>query len=142
MIQKIVSGYGKLLLSFVKILALVGLCAVFAFVLVLPLWKFATVAPDLYSILIILLFVAGLAFFAGKSLQGGLCAGFPTPQERKKRIKQLLNLTGRILVIFAGLCGIVVSILNESAVALWMVLLLTIIVYGVLAFGTKKEKKL
>ena len=142
MIQKIVSGYGKLLLSFVKILALVGLCAFFAFALVLPLWKFATVAPDVYSTVIILLFVAGLALFAGKSLKNFLCAGFPTPQERSRRIKQLLNLTGRILVIFAGLCGIVVSILNESAVALWMVLLLTIIVYGVLAFGTKKEKKL
>lgn len=142
MIQKIVSGYGKLLLSFVKILALVGLCAVFAFVLVLPLWKFATVAPDLYSILIILLFVAGLIFFAGKSLKNFLCVGFPTPQERKKRIKRLLNLAGRIFVILAGVFGIVMSILNESAMALWIVLLLTIIIYGVLAFGTKKEKKL
>ena len=132
MIQKIVSGYGKLLLSFVKILALVGLCAVFAFVLV----------PDLYSILIILLFVAGLVFFAGKSLKNFLCAGFPSPQERKKRIKRLLNLAGRIFVILAGVFGIVMSILNESAMALWIVLLLAIIIYGVLAFGTKKEKKL
>ena len=92
--------------SFVKILALVGLCAKFAFVLVLPLWKFATVAPDLYTTVIILLFVAGLVFFAGRNLKNFLNGGFPTPEEQRKRIKQLLNQAGRILVILiAPECG-------------------------------------
>ena len=141
MIHKIINGYGKLLLSFVKILALVGLCAIFAFVLVLPLWKFATIAPDMYSTVIILLFAAGLVFFAGRSLKEFLNGGFPTPEERRKRIKQLLNRVGRIFVILIGLFGIITCILNESVVVLWIVLLLTIILYGVLAFGTKKEKK-
>lgn len=141
MIQKIINGYGKLLLSLVKILVLVGLCAIFAFVLVLPLWKFATITPDLYSIVIILLFVAGLAFFSGRSLKNFLNTGFPTPEERRRRIKQLLNRSGRILVILMGLFGIITCILNESVAVLWIVLLLTIILYGVLAFGTKKEKK-
>lgn len=142
MIQKIINGYGKLFFSFVKILALVGLCAIFAFVLVLPLWKFATVAPDLYTTVIILLFVAGLVFFAGRNLKNFLNGGFPTPEEQRKRIKQLLNQAGRILVILIGLFGIIACILNESVAGLWIVLLLTIILYGVLAFGTKKEKKL
>lgn len=141
MIQKIVSGYGKLLLSLVKILALIGLCALFAFVLVLPLWKFATISPELYSATIIILFTMGIVFFIVKSLRNFLIAGFPTPQERKKRIRRLLNILGRILVIFLGLIAMIICILQELPLALWLVLLLTIILYGVLAFGTKKEKK-
>lgn len=141
MIQKIVSGYGKLLLSLVKILALIGLCAIFAFVLVLPLWKFASIAPEAYSATIILLFTVGIVFFVVKSLRNFLIAGFPTPPERRKRIHRLLNILGRILVIFLGLVAMVICILHELPLAMWLVLLLTIILYGVLAFGTKKEKK-
>ena len=140
MIQKIVHGYGKLLLSFLKILALIGLCAIFAFVLVLPLWKFATIAPRVYSATIIILFAVGIVLFIIKSLRNFLVAGFPTPQERKKRIRRLLNILGRILVILLGLVAMVICILQELALAMWLILLLTIILYGVLAFG-KKEKK-
>ena len=56
MIQKIVAGYGKLFISLLKVLALVVLCALFAFVLVLPLWKFATVSPQAYSITVLVSF--------------------------------------------------------------------------------------
>ena len=140
MIQKIVHGYGKLLLSLVKILALIGLCAIFAFLLVLPLWKFASIAPGVYSATIIILFAVGIVFFIVKSLRNFLVAGFPTPQERRKRIHYLFNILGRILVVLFGLVAMVICILQEITFAVWLILLLTIILYGVLAFG-KKEKK-
>lgn len=142
MIQKIVAGYGKLFISFLKVLALVALCAIFAFVLVLPLWKFATTSPQAYSITILVLFALGILFFIGKNLRVYLTAGFPTPKEKNKRIKRLLNIAGRFIIIISGLIGIVICILKESVIATWVILLLAIILYGVLAFGTKKEKKL
>ena len=142
MLQKIISGYGKLLIAFLKVLALIALCAIFAFVLVLPLWKFATTSPQAYSITILVLFALGILFFTGKSLRVYLTAGFPTSEEKNKRIKRLLNIAGRFFVIISGLIGIVICILKESVVATWGILLLAIILYGVLAFGTKKEKKL
>lgn len=140
MIQKIVSGYGRLLLSLLKILALVALCALFAFTLVLPLWKFASAAPQAYSVTALLLFAVGIVFFTGKSLRNYLVAGFPTPQQRRRRIRHIFTVLGRILVIIAGLAGTVACILSESAIAAWVVLLTTIILYGVLTFGTKKER--
>lgn len=141
MIQKIVTGYGKLLVSLVKVLALIGLCALFALILVLPLWKFASVAPEAYSCFVLFLLVCGIVFFSGKSLRNFLTAGFPTAQERKERVNKLLKGLGKILIILLGICGIIISILNEAVMVAWMVLFVTIIIYGVIAFGTKKEKK-
>ena len=141
MIQKIVAGYGKLLVSLVKVLALIALCALFALVLVLPLWKFASVAPEAYSFFVLFLLMCGLVFFSGKSLRNFLTAGFPTAQEKRSRINRLLKGLGKVLIILLGICGIIISILNESVMAAWMVLIVTIIIYGVIAFGTKKEKK-
>jgi len=142
MIQKIVAGYGKLFISLLKVLALVVLCALFAFVLVLPLWKFATVNPQAYSVTVLVSFALGILFFTGKNLRVYLTAGFPTQEEKKKRLRHLLNMAGRFIIIISGLIGIVICILNESTVATWIILLLTIVLYGVLAFGTKKEKKI
>lgn len=142
MIQKIVAGYGKLFISFLKVLALIVLCAIFALALVLPLWKFATESPQVYSITVLVLFALGILFFTVKSLYTYLTAGFPTPEEKIKRIKRILNILGRFLVVISGLVGIIICILKESIIATWVILLLAIILYGVLAFGTKKEKKL
>ena len=82
----------------------------------------------------------GIVFFIVKSLRNFLVAGFPTPQERRKRIHYLFNILGRILVVLFGLVAMVICILQELTFAVWLILLLTIILYGVLAFG-KKEKK-
>lgn len=142
MIQKILAGYGKLFISLLKVLALIVLCATFTFVLVLPLWKFATVSPQAYSITVLVIFALGIFFFTGRNLRVYLTAGFPTQEEKRKRVERLLNMAGRFVVITSGLIGIVVCILKESVIATWVILLLAVILYGVLAFGTKKEKKL
>lgn len=141
MIQKIVAGYGKLLVSILKILILVALCALFALVLVLPLWKFASVAPKIYSYCVLFLLISGVIFFSGKSVRYFLTVGFPSTQERKQRVNRLLKGLGKVLIILLGICGIVMCILAEAVAAAWMVLLATIIIYGVIAFGTKKEKR-
>lgn len=143
MIQKIVAGYGKLLVSILKILILVALCALFALVLVLPLWKFASVAPKIYSYSysVLFLLISGIIFFSGKSVRHFLSVGFPSTQERKQRVNRLLKGLGKVLIILLGICGIVMCILAEAVAAAWMVLLATIIIYGVIAFGTKKEKR-
>lgn len=141
MIRKIVHGYGKLLVSILKILILVALCALFALVLVLPLWKFASVAPEAYSFFVLFLLVCGLVFLSGKSVHNFLTVGFPSAQERKQRVNRLLKGLGKVLIILLGICGIVMCILAEAVAAAWMVLLVTIIIYGVIAFGTKKEKR-
>lgn len=140
MIQKIVAGYGKLLVSLLKILILVALCALFALVLVLPLWKFASVAPETYSFFVLFLLVCGIVFFSGRSLRNFLTAGFPSAQEKRSRINRLLKGVGKILIILLGICGIIICILNKTLATAWVVLLVTIIIYGVIAFGTKKEK--
>ena len=146
MIRKIVHGYGKLLVSILKILILVALCALFPLVLVLPLWKFASVAPEVYSFFVLFLNLMTLSvwmviFFSGKSVRHFLTVGFPSAQERKQRVNRLLKGLGKVLIILLGICGIVMCILAEAVAAAWMVLLETIIIYGVIAFGTKKEKK-
>lgn len=140
MIQKILTGYGKLFFSLVKIIALVVLCAFFALVLVLPLWKFATEVPQVYSIVVVSLLVCGLVFFLVKNLRNFLLAGFPSPEEKKKRINHLLKNLGKCLIIVTALLGVVFFIMNELAIMALAVLLIAVILYGVLAFGTKKEK--
>ncbi len=124
MIKKIVKGYGQLIRSILQILFLLVLCVACGAVVVLPLWKFATVSPAAYSFTFIAVIALLAVFFAAKKIKS---AG----------AKKTLVFCAKFLVIAGGLFSIFALVIFRLKILALPVLLLMIFLYGILSFKTK-----
>jgi hypothetical protein len=116
MIKQILSGYRKLFVGVAKVLALLAFCLLTGFALVWPLWYFAVNQPVLYTRTLLVLLLCAVVVFA----------------VRKKRFFV------KALVLVLGTVGFVWAILAGAKVLAALAVLLTLLIYGILAYGTKK----
>ena len=62
------SKFGKSFVSFLKIMGLIILCIGAAFAIVWPLWKFATAASRIYTIVVLSLIAILIVYFIVKKI--------------------------------------------------------------------------
>jgi len=126
MIKKIVEGYEKLFNSVGKIFLLLLFCAALGVAFVYPLWKFATVSPKIYTIVIFSIFLITILFFCLKKI-------------KDSGIKNFMLSFAKIITILAGisLCIYLVSIGKRFLAIPSLVLI--IVIYGIISFGFKKK---
>jgi hypothetical protein len=116
MVKQILSGYRKLFVGVAKIVALLAFCLLTGLILVWPLWYFAVTYPILYTHALLFLLLIGVIVFA----------------VRKKRFFL------KALVLALGTGGFAWAIIAGAKLLAVFLALLTLCIYGILAYGTKK----
>ncbi|MCR5724618.1 MAG: hypothetical protein K6G80_05980 [Treponema sp.] len=126
MFVKIVKEYGNLFSGAGRVLALLALCTATGAAFVIPLWKFATSAPRLYSIVILILLASCGLYLLVKKI-------------RKHGIKKALRFFLLLLIILAGVAGAMSSVLAGSRLFAALILITTVIIHGILSFGIRSH---
>ncbi|MDR1786663.1 MAG: hypothetical protein LBR23_09430 [Spirochaetaceae bacterium] len=135
MLKRIISGYGLLLGSLVKVVLVLAVCVAFAFAFVYPLWFFATSRPPVYTVTVFVLFLALGVLFGAVKIRAFLSG--PTPEERRKKRAALALFGAKIAVLIAGVCVPVSLVFQGRRLPALIALIAAIGLYGACAFGTK-----
>ena len=128
MIKNVFKGYKKLFSTIGKIILLTAVCLATGFCIVFPLWKWATSSPKSYTLAILIIALAFFFFLIIKKLLSS---------PKKIFLQRLL----RIIVILGGLALCIVSVMTGHRIIALAVLVLTFLLYGILAFGLKSSEK-
>lgn len=83
-----------------KIILLVIFCIFIGFIISYPLWKFATVSPELYTIICLFLIGLLILFFTIKFI-------------RKNTIKKNIRFFLKVIIFLAGISGSIMLVLSE-----------------------------
>lgn len=83
-----------------KIILLVIFCIFIGLIISYPLWKFATVSPELYTIICLFLIGLLILFFAIKFI-------------RKNTIKKNIRFFLKVIIFLAGISGSIMLVLSE-----------------------------
>ena len=130
MIGKIFRGYSAVLGSAFRFAALIGVCIGAGFLLVYPLWNLAVLKPGVYT-LVFCIIVASLTL---------TLTGIQLYKAARKNGRRLLLSIARKGVLLAGFSFFVIFILRYERVPAILVLILTIMLYGYLAFVLSPKK--
>jgi K+-sensing histidine kinase KdpD len=135
MLQKILSGYKKLFGGLFKIFALLAVCVGFGFLLVYPLWYFATAKPRAYTFVVFCAFACAVTAFIAAKIKTAL-KGATKEERRKKRTALALGAAKAAIVIF-GVCVSCAFIIGGMRLFALLTLIASVALYGVCAFGAK-----
>lgn len=83
-----------------KIILLVIFCIFIGLIISYPLWKFATVSPELYTIICLFLIGLLILFFTIKLI-------------RKNTIKKNIRFFLKVIIFLAGISGSIMLVLSE-----------------------------
>ena len=83
-----------------KIILLVIFCIFIGLIISYPLWKFATVSPELYTIICLFLIELLILFFTIKFI-------------RKNTIKKNIRFFLKVIIFLAGISGSIMLVLSE-----------------------------
>ncbi len=128
MIKKIISGYSSYFNSIGKFLVLLLSCAALGGIIVFPLWKFATSAPDLYTLILTLIISAMALFFIVKKI---IRAG----------LRSSLSFFLKLIVIASGFFAFVRLVLLSHRIAAFSALIASVLVYGLISLFLSPSKK-
>lgn len=138
MLKKIVAGYTSLLVKLLRILLLMALCIGVAFLIVLPLWKFATSNSSAYTIFVTIIAIGLVVFYIFRRIQRYLYGGGITNEEKSGRKKTLIFAIAKVAVVAIGLSSACLLVLSYKRFPALIVLVAMIVIYGIIAFGLKK----
>ncbi len=139
MIRNIFRGYAALFSILLKTILLLCICSGAAFVFVFPLWKFAVTFPQQYSLFMIYACVtAFVILFFFRLLNRIKLAG--TAQQKKILLKTTIKNTLKCLVLLSGIILVFIFLYQEKLFLALASLILMILIYGILAFGTAKPQ--
>ncbi len=125
MIRAILKGYVKLIRSLLRYTVIALACLICAAAIVWPLWLLASTRPGLYTILCGILCLVILLTLIITRLR---------PLAAARPRQYFLSVLRKLLVI-GGICGSVTLVLHYQRLAALLVLCVTAIIYGYLAFA-------
>ena len=128
MIKKIAKGYGNLFSSFLKIIFLAVLCLGLGFLIVYPLWLFASSAPSAYTVCMLVIIALAMVFLIVMSA-------------RKLGFARFLIRIAKLVIVLGGIGLCVYFVFASNRIAALLVLIAVFILYGLLAFGVRKNEK-
>ena len=128
LIKKIAKGYGNLFSSFFKILFLAVLCLGLGFLIVYPLWLFASSSPSAYTVCMMVVIALALVYLLFMSA-------------RKLGFARFMIRIAKLVLVFGGIGLCVYFVFASNRMAALLVLIAVFVLYGLLAFGVKKNEK-
>lgn len=131
MLKKIYLGYASICLSALRFFLLMAVCIGTGILFVYPLWKLADSQPGLYTIAFASLLCIFISVFAFNRIRAAL---------RKDARRFIISLSRKATILGGILCSIGL-VLNYQRAFAGLVVLLTIAVYGFLAFGLSTNMK-
>lgn len=135
--RNLLSNYIKVFSFLFKVLLLFSFCALFALIVVTPLWKLAVDNPSLYSLFVGLIAVFFIFFIVIKKIRF-----FILSSSREERKIKMANSIRTILLLLLVLSSIVICILLVlDGYRFWglVSLVLGLILYGIAAFVYKRK---
>ncbi|MDR1748779.1 MAG: hypothetical protein LBR47_06950 [Spirochaetaceae bacterium] len=139
MFHNIIKGYGKALAGIGKFLLLFVLCGVIGFLIVYPLWKFAVTCPGAYTWAVLAVIAGILIVFAVLRIYRYLNPAGADLREKKQRITGFFTGIAKFCICAGGFVLFVIAVLKVGRLAGFGVLILVVVVYGILAFGNKRD---
>ncbi len=131
MFKKILAGYTSVLLAALRFLILLGVCIGTGMLFVYPLWRLASSRPSVYTLIFIIIFSLVIIVFAFKAIRTAW----------KQDSRRFLLSLARKASLLAGICVSIALVMNYQRAAAGVVLLVTIGLYGFLAFGLSADRK-
>lgn len=131
MIRNILAGYRTVLFAVIRFMLLMAVCVGAGVLVVYPLWRLADSAPNVYTLVFSVALSAIVLFFAVSKA---------VPAFRRDPRKFVRSVV-RKLVLCAGLVACVLLVLSWQRLAAVFVLLVTLALYGFLAFGMDSRNK-
>lgn len=98
--NRILSALRENISNIGKIILLVIFCIFIGLIISYPLWKFATVSPELYTIICLFLIGLLILFFTIKFI-------------RKNTIKKNIRFFLKVIIFLAGISGSIMLVLSE-----------------------------
>jgi hypothetical protein len=128
--HKIAVGYKSLFLKVCTFVLLLGGCILFSFCIVYPLWLLATQYTQIYTAVSLLLFSIFLLFFIVKR----------SIKSYKTHPRRFLYSLIKKLILFGGLALFFIFIFAYHRILAFSVLILSLVVYGFVAFGFSEDR--
>ena len=124
------TGYKFLFLKACTFVLLLGVCLLFNFCIVYPLWLLATRYTQAYTAISLLLFAALLLFFIIKR----------SIKSYKTHPRRFLHSLIKKLILFGGLLLFFIFIFAYHRILAFSVLILSLVLYGFVAFGFSEDR--
>ena len=128
--HKMATGYKFLFLKACTFVLLLGVCLLFNFCIVYPLWLLATRYTQAYTAISLLLFAALLLFFIIKR----------SIKSYKTHPRRFLHSLIKKLILFGGLLLFFIFIFAYHRILAFSVLILSLVLYGFVAFGFSEDR--
>ena len=125
MLKTIIKEYGSILKSALKIIALLLLCAAVGAAFTLPLWKFASCVPKVYTVVVISVFALAFLYLLFSKIKESGARNFVF-----SALKFFIIATGVFLCFF--------FVINGMRILAVPTIILIIILYGICAHIAKR----
>ena len=128
--HKMMSGYKGLFFKICTFIFMFGICLLFSFIIVYPLWLLATRHTQIYTAAALTLFLLLLVFFIVKK----------NIKKYKQNPRKFLYSLVKILILFGGLIAFFILIFAYQRVLAFSALILCFAIYGFVAFGLSEDR--
>lgn len=128
MIKKIIKGYKELFRSLLKVLLLLCFCVITGSAIVLPLWKFSTAYPSVYTYVVLTLIAAAAVFIIIRKI-------------RRNSTRTVLLFLARFFILTGGIFSMVILVLKGYRILSLPVLLVMLFLYGFISLTAKNSQK-
>ena len=108
-----------------------GICLLFSFIIVYPLWLLATRHTQIYTAAALTLFLLLLVFFIVKK----------NIKKYKQNPRKFLYSLVKKLILFGGLIAFFILIFAYQRVLAFSALILCFAIYGFVAFGLSEDRQ-
>lgn len=124
------TGYQALFLKICTVFLIFGICLLFSFLIVFPLWLLATQYTPIYTAVSLAVFVLMLLFFIIKR----------NIKKYKRNAKKFFHSLLKKLIIITGLIVFLLLIFSYRRFSAFSALILAFVIYGFVAFGFSEER--
>jgi len=124
MLKKILAGYAVVFTAVLRFAILMAVCAGTGILIVWPLWLLADANPSLYTLVFSVLAGSVVVFFTAIKIRAAV----------RRDPRRFFRSLARKMTLAAGLCACIALVLAWQRLFAGAVLILTLAVYGYLAF--------
>ncbi len=132
MFKKIIAGYAAVLVAVLRFTALMAVCIGTGILIVWPLWLLADTNPSLYTLVFSVLAGSAAVFFVAIRTRAAI----------RRDSHRFLRSLARKLTLLAGICTCVALVFAWQRILAGAALLLTLAVYGFLAFVLPPDSRI
>lgn len=126
-----ITGYGAFFIKICTFVLIFGICLLFSFAIVYPLWLCATHYTNLYTTLTLILFAGLVLFFTIKR----------SIKKYKTDSRRFVYTLIKKLILAAGIAAFFVLLFAYQRLFAFIVLAATLVLYGFVAFGLSEDRK-